>query len=124
MDITRRTVVASALGLAACSRALEQPDEKQSVVYGLLANILAKTGRGPELAQILVRGSHGLTGNLHYLVSFEAGNPDSIWIYEVWVSQQAHEASLQSEQVLAAIRDGRPLIEKFAFREQLSTLLR
>lgn len=88
---------------------MEELDPQQ--LYGLIGEIRALPGKGRELAAILAEaGASGMPGNLAYLVSVSARDPDSVWVTEVWTSQQAHADSLQLDAVKAAIARGRPLI--------------
>jgi quinol monooxygenase YgiN len=48
--------------------------------------------------------------------------PDALWVTEVWVSRDAHRASLQLPEVQAAIAKGRPLIAGFDSRAETTVL--
>lgn len=57
----------------------------------------ARAGRGDELAKILLAAADELSGEPGcelYLVNREAGDPDRIWVTEVWRSQAALDAAL------------------------------
>ncbi|MEM1264262.1 MAG: putative quinol monooxygenase [Pseudomonadota bacterium] len=88
-------------------------------MYGRVGKLTTKAGSGRELAKVLVAGSQGLPGNRAYHVALDGDNEDHVWIYELWDNEQAHQASLQLESVIAAIGRGRPLIERFALTSAL-----
>lgn len=79
-------------------------------MFGLIGKITATAGHGTELAAILVEGTRRMPGCVSYVVAADAGDPDVLWITEVWRSQADHTASLQLPAVQAAIGKGRPLI--------------
>lgn len=63
------------------------------------AKVTAKPGSGDELAAILLRAADDLTGDPGcelYLVSREAGQPDRIWVTELWRSQADLDASVEN----------------------------
>jgi quinol monooxygenase YgiN len=52
--------------------------------------MLAREGDGPKLAGLLLAAAEGLAedpGCELYLVSHQAGDPDIIWVTELWRSQ-------------------------------------
>jgi quinol monooxygenase YgiN len=70
----------------------------------------ARVGRGQELADVLLAAAAELDsdpGCLLYLINRQAGEPDLIWVTELWRSQADLDASLErirgSEGVSAAI---------------------
>lgn len=79
-------------------------------MYGLIGNVIAVSGKRNELAEVLVTGSADMPGCLSYIVALDPGDPNVIWITEVWESEQAHVASLSLASVKEAIAKGRPLI--------------
>ena len=88
--------------------------------YGLHGHFTAQPGQGDALAEILLAAAEGLRGNdacLLYLVSRSPDDPDVIWVTEAWTSKEAHDDSLQDENVKAAIQRARPLIADIAGTE-------
>jgi len=57
-----------------------------------------------------------MPGCRSYVVALDATDQDSLWITEVWESQEAHQASLTLEPVRDAVARGRPLIAGFGER--------
>ena len=60
-----------------------------------------------------------MSGCLRYVVGRDQADADSIWITEVWDSQESHKASLALPSVKDAIAKGRPLIA--GFEQQIPT---
>lgn len=85
-------------------------------MYGLIGKLNAQGGQRDALLQILLNGMHEMPGCLSYIVAHDPGDPDAIWITEVWDSQDSHQASLQLPAVQSAIARARPLIAGFGER--------
>jgi len=64
----------------------------------------------------LVSASADMPGCLSYVVARDLGDPDSLWITEVWRNQTSHEASLSLPAVQEAMTAGRALIADFLER--------
>ena len=79
-------------------------------MYGLIGKMMAQAGKRDALAAILVEGVAGMPGCLSYVVANDPVDAEVIWITEVWVSKDAHQASLTLPSVRDAIGKGRPLI--------------
>lgn len=82
-------------------------------MYGLIGKMKAVPGQRDALVSILLEGVSGMPGCLSYVVAHDPGDPDAIWITEVWDEAASHKASLSLPSVQAAIARGRPLIESF-----------
>jgi quinol monooxygenase YgiN len=72
--------------------------------------LVAHEGSGGKLADLLLAAADALADNPGcelYLVSRQAGEPDIIWVTELWRSQADLDASIEqirgSEQVAAAM---------------------
>jgi quinol monooxygenase YgiN len=70
----------------------------------------ARAGRGQDLAEVLLAAAAELEsdpGCLLYLINRQAGEPDLIWVTELWRSQADLDASLErirgSDSVAAAM---------------------
>ena len=85
-------------------------------MYGLIGKINAKPGQRDALAAIFIKGVSGMPGCFSYVVANDAAGPDSLWVTEVWESQEAHRASLLLPSVQQAIAEGRPKIAGFGER--------
>lgn len=91
-------------------------------MFGLIGKIRATSGARDQLAAILIKGSRSMPGCLSYVVAADAGDPDALWVTEVWDSAELHKASLQLPQVQQAMASGRPLIAGFGERFQTTPL--
>ena len=59
---------------------------------------VAREGRGQELADLLLAAAAELAGDPGcelYLVNRQTGQPDTIWVTELWRDQEALDASLE-----------------------------
>ena len=81
----------------------------------------AREGRGQELAQILLAAAAELEedpGCQLYLINRQAGQPDVIWVTELWRSQADLDASLErirgSEGVAAAMNAPTAMMPRMA----------
>lgn len=85
-------------------------------MYGLIGKMVAHPGQRDALISILLDGVAGMPGCLSYVVAKDPGDPNAIWITEVWDSQESHQASLSLPSVQQAIGRGKPLIAGFGER--------
>ena len=69
-------------------------------------------GKRDEVVAHLTRpgGTLAEAGCLLYEVGVDDSEPDTVFVMELWVSAEAHRASLQLPEVQAAIADARPLL--------------
>ncbi|WP_245647692.1 putative quinol monooxygenase [Novosphingobium lentum] len=116
MSLGRREFVGAAaaalLMVHARGNAMEELTGDKDL-YGRIGELRAMPGKRAELIGYLLDGSDGMDGNLAYIVAKDAGNPDSIWITEIWKDAASHKASLKLPQVQAAIAKARPIIAGF-----------
>lgn len=85
-------------------------------MYGLIGRITAHPGQRDALEAILLESTAAMPGCLSYIVARDSGNPDALWITEVWVDESSHKASLTLPAVASAIARARPLIAGFSDR--------
>lgn len=79
-------------------------------MYGLISRMTAVPGQRDALAAILVRGTVAMPGCRSYVVATDPGDPDTLWVTEVWDDAASHRASLRLPAVQEAMAAGRPLI--------------
>lgn len=79
-------------------------------MYGLIGRMTSVGGQRDVLVAILLDGTDGMPGCRSYVVARDPGDPDTIWITEVWDDPESHRASLSLPSVQAAIAKARPLI--------------
>lgn len=91
-------------------------------MYGLIGKMTAVGGARDELAAILLEGTDAMPGCLSYVVAVDPTDADSLWITEVWESEESHRASLALPGVQAAIARGRPLIAGMSDRVETRPL--
>lgn len=85
-------------------------------MYGLIGQMKAVPGARDKLVAILLEGVSGMPGCLSYVVANDPLDSNSIWITEVWESQELHRMSLSLPSVQNAIQQGKPLIAGFGER--------
>jgi quinol monooxygenase YgiN len=81
-------------------------------MYGLFGKITAQSGQRDTLLGYLLQAAHDmreLDGCYLYVVSSAPDDPDGIWVYEAWKSQNDHQASLSLEATQALIAKARSL---------------
>lgn len=89
--------------------------------YGLLGKFTARPGKRDELVEILKQAADLLEENeecIHYVVNV-TGEPDVIWVTEVWSSKEAHDASLEPEKIRTLIQQAMPLIASVSDQTEL-----
>ena len=83
---------------------------------GRYAKATAKPGRGDELARVMLEVASSLQntpGCELYVVNRDAGDPDVVWVTEIWRSQEALDASLEAESAQEQIARVRDLVQDF-----------
>ena len=80
--------------------------------FGMYARLVARPGQRDALTAILLRGVEGMRahGCELYVVNHAADHADAVWVTEVWVSKEAHAASLQLPETRQAIAEAMPLL--------------
>lgn len=89
--------------------------------YGLFGKFTAQPGKRDELQDILLQASQLLERNedcIHYVIS-TSDEPNAIWVSEVWNSKEAHDASLEPEDIRALIQKAMPLIASMSDQTEL-----
>ncbi len=92
------------------------------MAYGVLGKFSAQSGMRDALVEHLLQAATLLGGNpdcLHYVVG-TSDEPDAVWVYEAWTDKQAHETSLEPEDIRALIQRARPLIAGMSDRTELA----
>jgi quinol monooxygenase YgiN len=115
--IGRRAVLAGmGAALAGCSHGMAL--QGQVSMYGLIGSMTATRDNRETLTRHLLTGLRDMPGCLSYIVAQDPGDPDKLWITEVWDSAGSHIASLRLPQVQAAIAAARPLIAGMGDRQE------
>src|ERR1700736_3392785 len=89
--------------------------------YGIYTRHTAKTGQRDKLVATLLAAGDLLQDNpacIHWVVN-TAEDPDVVWINVVWSSKEAHEASLQLENVRALMGKAKPFLSETVMPEQI-----
>jgi quinol monooxygenase YgiN len=82
-------------------------------MFGLFGKLTAKPGWRDALVEVLLEASREVAqvdGCHLYVVSTSPDEPDSAWVFEVWETQEAHAASLQSNTARTLIKRALPLL--------------
>jgi quinol monooxygenase YgiN/mannose-6-phosphate isomerase-like protein (cupin superfamily) len=85
---------------------------------GRYAKFTAKPGQGDALAERMLAVAEGLRaipGCELYVINRAADDPATIWVTEVWRSQEELDASLETEEAKASIPEVLALVEEGSF---------
>ena len=91
------------------------------MAYGIYTRHTAKPGQRDGLVANLLRAADLLQGNpdcIHWVVN-TPDDPDVVWINAVWASKEAHDASLQADDVRALIGEARQFLSEDVMPEQI-----
>jgi quinol monooxygenase YgiN len=83
--------------------------------YGMHVTFTAQSGRGDELAAILLEAAAGTEADsacLLYVVSRSPADPETVYVTEAWTSREAHDGSLEDEATRALIGRAMPLMAR------------
>jgi len=86
------------------------------MAVGRYAKAVAKPGKGEELSRILIdvaRALEDVPGCELYVINRAVDDPDTVWVTEIWGSQDELDASLQAEGARERIGAVRDLVEGF-----------
>src|SRR4051794_10815937 len=108
----RREFLAGTVALAAAPSTIGA-GQSGGGMYGLIGRMLAAPGKSAELIASLLESTGDMPGCLSYIVAEDVGNPQAIWVTEVWDSKTSHDASLSLPAVRAAIAKAKPIIAGF-----------
>ena len=92
--------------------------------YGRFGRFTAQPGRRDDLVAILLQAAELLQANkdcIHYLIS-TTEEADAVWVTETWTDKEAHDASLQPDDVRALIVQAMPLIASMSDQTELQVL--
>ena len=82
------------------------------MTYATIGTMGVKPGQRDAVIDILIRANPAL-GNIGCLV-YEVGgrddDPDTVYVAEIWESAEAHDKSLELDEVKAAISEAMPLL--------------
>ena len=91
-------------------------------MYGLIGKMKAIPGQREALAGILLQSTGAMPGCRSYVIARDPGDPDALWVTEVWDNAESHKASLQLPEVREAISKAKPLIAGFGERYETEPL--
>jgi quinol monooxygenase YgiN len=94
----------------------------RSTGYSLCGNFRAVDGGGDALAGLLLDAAEALKaadGCLHYTVHRVDGDPEAVWVLEIWADEDTHNASLGLASVQQIIAQARPMIAGMGERFEL-----
>ena len=82
------------------------------MTFANVGRLGVKPGRRDELIEILIRPSGEMRelGCLLYEVGVNDGDPDAVFVSELWESAEAHAASLRLDSVRASLAEATPLL--------------
>jgi len=91
--------------------------------FGLFGKFIIKEGERDNMVNILLEASISMN-NLEeceiYVVNISQDEPNSVYVYEVWRNEAAHQASLNLEATQQLIKQAKPIIVGM---ERISTLI-
>jgi quinol monooxygenase YgiN len=91
--------------------------------FGLFGKFTGKEGEREHLVDILLEAAEKMEKLADceiYLVNVSPDEPNSVFVYEVWGNENAHQASLSLESTQTLIKPAKPIITGM---ERISTLI-
>lgn len=70
-------------------------------MYGLITKLTTVARRRESVIDLLVAGRQPPAGCLSYVVARDPGDPDVLWVTEVWTDAQAHGDALKRPDIKA-----------------------
>ncbi|WP_058307095.1 putative quinol monooxygenase [Gracilibacillus massiliensis] len=81
--------------------------------FGLFGKFLVKEGERDRLVSILLEAADSMQKLKEcekYLVNISEEEPNSVFVYEIWSNENAHQASLSLEATQLLIERAKPII--------------
>lgn len=81
--------------------------------FGTYVKFTTKPGMRDDLADILLEAAAAAQSDPDcelYIVNVTDAEPDTLWVTEIWSSEEAQQAALALEETKASIRRAMPLI--------------
>ena len=82
-------------------------------MYAMIGKLTVQAGKRDALVEILLRASGvvaQLPGCCAYILNEDIIDKTSVWVFEIWDNKEAHDVSLQDEQVRSLIAEAMPLM--------------
>lgn len=70
-------------------------------MYGLITKLTTVPRRRESVIDVLARRRLPPEGCLSYVVARDPGDPDTLWVTEVWTDAEAHQAALKRPDIKA-----------------------
>ena len=84
-------------------------------MFSVYGRMTALPGRRDELITVLLDGLRAggeNSGLLNYSINAAFDEPDTIWLTQLWIDKETHDAVTRSEPVAAATRRLAPLLAR------------
>jgi len=81
--------------------------------FAMYGKLTVQPGKRDEFLRLMLEEAdtlESMDGCELYILNESEDDPDVVWVTELWRDQQAHDASLRDERVMALIGRCRPLI--------------
>ena len=89
--------------------------------YGIYTRHTARPGQRQDLVDIMLRAADLLQGNqdcINWIVN-TTDDPDVVWVNVIWSSKEAHDRSMEPEDVRALIGQARQFLSEEVMPEQI-----
>jgi quinol monooxygenase YgiN len=77
-------------------------------VFGLIGKLIAAPGKRDEVMALVAAATSAMPGCVSYGVAADSSESDTIWVTEIWETEDDHQRSLQLPDVRAAIEQAMP----------------
>ena len=100
----------------------DKSKENRMTKFSLLNKFIVQEGKNEEMVNILLEAAQSMEDLAEceiYLVNTGENEPNSVYVYEVWTDESAHQASLGLEVTINLISRAKPIITSV---ERIATL--
>lgn len=90
--------------------------------FSIFGKFIIQEGKLDEMVDFLLEAAESMKGIEEcevYIISVSESEPNSVYVYEVWSNEDAHQASLGLEATQMLIQQAKPIITGM---ERISTL--
>ena len=93
--------------------------------YSLLGKFSVLEGKREQMVDILLDAAESMNDLVyceHYQISISEDEPNSVYVYEVWSNEEAHQASLALDSTQTLIKKAKPMITGMERIKTLQTI--
>lgn len=79
-------------------------------MFGLIVKFITHEGKRDDFIRIMSAGFQDMEGCHSYILAKDPADEVSVWVTEIWDSQESHDVSVALPRIQAVIAEAKPLM--------------